>query len=289
MSIHSSKIIAPNHWYSILSVALVLILIGFFGMLLIQSTVLLENLKEQISIIIELKDDVTDEDIAKIDEKLRSSVFVKTNSIKFIDKAAAVETLKADFGDDFMLMDMVNPLHDVFIFNVKAAYLNEETIKVIRSKVMENLAVRDVYYQENMIDAIGKNVSKVAWIGLLIAAFFLLVAIFLIHNTMRLALYSKRFLIKNMEMVGATWSFISRPFLIKSMLNGLISSVIAIMVLGGLFVWLKSEIPALDIIKNQVWTMVLIAGILVLGILISSLSTYRVVQKYLSMRLDDLY
>lgn len=289
MSIHSSKIIAPNHWYSILSVALVLILIGFFGMLLIQSTVLLENLKEQISIIIELKDDVTDEDIAKIDEKLRSSVFVKTNSIKFIDKAAAVETLKADFGDDFMLMDMVNPLHNVFIFNVKAAYLNEETIKVIRSKVMENLAVRDVYYQENMIDAIGKNVSKVAWIGLLIAAFFLLVAIFLIHNTMRLALYSKRFLIKNMEMVGATWSFISRPFLIKSMLNGLISSVIAIMVLGGLFVWLKSEIPALDIIKNQVWTMVLIAGILVLGILISSLSTYRVVQKYLSMRLDDLY
>ncbi len=284
-----TKIISPNNWYAILGVAMVLVLLGFFVMLLIQSKVLVNNLKEQVNIILELKDGRTAEDIASLQSKLEESVFVKSGTIKYLDKAAALESLKEDFGADFLQMDFINPLHDVFIFNAKAEYLAPEMLKMVRSKIMDNIHVRDVYYEENLVDAIAKNLYKLAWTGIIIAVFFLLVAIFLIHNTMRLALHSNRFLIKNMELVGANWSFISKPFIQKSIWNGFLGAMVALLLLLLLFTILKSQIPQLDFLSDIPSMLGLSLLIVVLGIVISGSSTYYVVRKYLLMRLDDLY
>lgn len=284
-----TKSLRPNYWYAILSIALVLVLLGFFSMLLLQSQYLVANLKEKINIILEIKDDTSREDIARIEQKLQERAFVKEHSIQFVSKEQALEQLRADFGEDFMQLDMVNPLYNSLIFNVKAAYLEADFLANLRRSLLENENIRDVYYQKTMIDTIAQNLSKIAWVGLLIGGFFLLVAMFLIHNTTRLALYSKRLLIKNMELVGASWGFVSRPFIVRGLVNGFLGACIAILILGAIFYWLDHQINGLQLLQDRQSLLGVGALLLVLGVAISGWSTYAVVRKYLSMRLDDLY
>ena len=279
----------PNYLYSIMSVALVLLLLGFFGLVVLQGQRLATAFKEKVNLLAEIKPEASGEEVSAFQEKLNRSSYVKPGSVQFISKEAGAELLRKDFGEDFLKLDLPNPLYDLVTFNVKSVYMESDSLDKIRQSLKNEDIISDVYYQESLIDEIVSNLQRIAFITLGIGLFLILVAGVLIHNTIRLALYSNRFLIKNMQLVGASWEFISRPYLLRAVQHGLISSVIAIGLLYFLLVWIKSDIPELQELQHLPSLVGLFIGLILLGILINFASTYFVVNKYLRMRIDDMY
>jgi len=285
----STKRTKPNYIYSIISVALVLFLLGFFGLIILHAQRLIVVFKEKVNILAELKESTLQSEIDSFRLSLDQYDFVKEGSISFISKEEAVELMQEEFGEDFLKLDLPNPFFDVITFNVKAAYLEQDSLKNIRSELMTYDAVSDIFYQESLTDNIGKNIKRLGFLALGISLFFILVAVTLIHNTIRLALYSNRFLIKNMELVGASWEFISRPYLMKAIVQGVVSGIIAIVALAGVMYWFYLDVPEIRELRDVPGYIALGIFLLAIGILINTLSTYLVVNKYLKMRIDDLY
>ncbi len=278
-----------NFFYSIVGVALVLFLLGLFGLVIIQGQKIVKQFKEKVNLLVEFKPETTASQIGLVIKKLEASDFVKEGSISFTSKDQAAEILKEDFGEDFIKLGFNNPLYDVVTFNTKSEYMFSDSLSKIRSDLMNVPVISDVFYQEGLIDNIESNVKKIGYISLIIGILFIFVAITLIHNTIKLALYSNRFLIKNMELIGASWGFISKPYLIRSVKNGFWSALIAIVLLTGLMIFIQMDYSTFDDFQYPVELSVLFGSLILLGILISSLSTFYVVNKYLKMRLDDLY
>lgn len=279
----------PNYLYTIISVAAVLFLLGFFGLLLLQSQRLTKVLKEQVDIIIELTSTPADSARLALENRLSKSSFVVPQSVEFTSKEQALELMADDLGEDLLSLDLPNPLYDVYTFNVGALYLTPDSLQRIREVLMKEPIVNDVYYQESLIDQLTRNIKKISWILLGIATLFILLALTVIHNTIRLALYANRFLIKTQELVGARWEFISRPFLRKSLWHGLISALLAIGLLLLLQFWFQQQIPEIRALQHPLAFASLFAGLIILGMVINWLSTYVVVRKYLRMREDELY
>lgn len=285
----STKRTKPNYIYSIISVALVLFLLGFFGLIILHAQRLMIVFKEKVNILAELKESSLETEVDTFKLALENYTFVKEGSVNFISKEEAVELMQEEFGEDFLKLDLPNPFFDVITFNVKAVYLEKDSLQNIREELISYAAVNDVFYQESLTDNIGKNIKRMGFLALGISLFFILVAVTLIHNTIRLALYSNRFLIKNMELVGASWEFISRPYILKAIFQGLLSSIIAIVTLGLIMYWVWQDIPEIRELTDIPGYIALAVLLIVVGILINTLSTYLVVKKYLKMRLDDLY
>jgi cell division transport system permease protein len=279
----------PNYLFSIISVAMVLFLLGFFGMLLLQTQKLMEVFKERMTVLIEVENGTAPTDIEALLTELKSEDYTKIETVQFISKEEGIKTLQEDFGEEFMTLDLANPLYDVITFNIQAQFLESDLLSQIKKNFKAKAYVHDVYYQDGLIQLLGKNVSKLGWFALACSLLFLVVAITLIHNTIRLALYSNRFLIKNMELVGASWNFISWPYIRKSVIHGLLSAFLAIIALVLLLLLAQREIVELNTLQNLPGTIVLFSGLIILGVFISSMSTWYVINKYLSMRLDDLY
>ncbi len=279
----------PNYVYAIISVALVLFLLGLFAIVVLQGQQMIRYFKEQIEIIVELKNDASPTDQKLVRSKLQSSDYLLENSIRFISREEGAAMMQKEFGEEFLQLDMPNPLYDVILFRVKADYLEPDSLIKIRQQLKELPIVSDVYYQEDVTAAIGRNLKSIAFGVLVVGVFCVLVAIALILNTIRLALYANRFLIKNMELVGASWSAISKPFLVKSFVHGLLSGVLAI---GGIVVlgyFILNDSPELKEIIYWPGIAWVFGAVLVAGAAISVVSTYWVVNKYLRMRVDDLY
>jgi cell division transport system permease protein len=285
----STKRTKPNYIYSIISVALVLFLLGFFGLIILHAQRLMIVFKEKVNILAELKESSLQSDIDTFQLALNRYEFVKEGSVNFISKEEAVQLMQEEFGEDFLKLDLPNPFFDVITFNVKAVYMEKDSLQNIREELLSYEAVNDVFYQESLTDNIGKNIRRLGFLALGISVFFILVAVTLIHNTIRLALYSNRFLIKNMELVGASWEFISRPYIMKAIIQGVVSSLIAIVALGLVMYWAWQDIPEIRELKDIPGYIALGIFLIAIGILINTLSTYLVVNKYLKMRIDDLY
>ena len=279
----------PNYFYSIISVALVLFLLGFFGMIALQAHNLIRFLKEQVNILVEIKPESSKEDIAVIRDLIVKSKYAKEGSIKVISKEAAMKELQEDLGEDFLTFDFQNPLYDMICFNTKAEFLENSSLTHIKDNLITHNSVKDVYYQEGLVDNIANNLKKIGWLALFSGVLLLFIAIALIHNTIKLALYANRFIIKNMELVGASWSFISGPYIKKSILNGLWSAIIAIFMLLVLLLLAHKDLPGFSDLNDYISFAILFGTLGVIGIAISTFSTYYVVNKYLKMRLDDLY
>lgn len=280
----------PNYGTAIVSVALVLFLLGFFGIILLQAQRVVAMLKEEINLIVEVRDEATEEEIEALKNYLASSTKVKSGSLEFISKEEGIQLLRQDFGEDFLAAGLPNPLYDIFTFNVKADFMDPDSLATIRTDLKEQWApVSDVYYQSGLIETLSRNLRKIGWIALGISIFFLFVAFVLIHNTIRLALYSNRFMVKTQELVGASWEFISRPFLIRSVWNGLLSAFLGIALLNGMLWLIQREIPELKALQNWPGILGLFGLLLVMGVLITTSSTFYVINKYLKMRVDDLY
>ncbi len=279
----------PNYFYTIVSVTLVLFLLGLFGLLVLEGQLFIQSLKEKVEIIVELKEEASPGGVDSLKQYLAASSFYKANSARFISKEEGAAMMREDFGEDFLKLDMANPLYDVLIFNVVADWMHPDSLKAAREDLRHFSFVSDVFYQEGLADAVAANLKDISLIVLGAGIFFIVVAVALILNTIRLALYANRFLIKNMELVGASWGFISRPYLWKSTWHGLISGLLAIVLLVGLlWLWQHKMPEAQDFIRLP-GIATIFGSLVVLGILIMVSSTYYVVNKYLRMRVDDLY
>ncbi|MCB0549467.1 MAG: permease-like cell division protein FtsX [Phaeodactylibacter sp.] len=286
---HTTGRMRPNYFYSIISVALVLFVLGFFAMAVFNARQLVRSLKERVNLIVELQPDVQEEEVESIRQWIGSRDFAIPGSVEFTSKEQAAEIMREDFGEDFLKLDLPNPLYDVFTFNVKAVYLETDSLSSIRTQLVEQAGVVDVFYQEGLVNEIAENIRSVTLIAIVVLAFFIFISVALIHNTVRLALYANRFIIKNMELVGASWEFISHPYIRLGALHGLFSGLIASGGLLLLFLWIQSDIPGLRSLVDWAGIGMLFALLLALGMAINTLSTYYVVRKYLKMRVDDLY
>ncbi len=279
----------PNYFYAVISVALVLFLLGFFALMVLQGQQMIKLSKEKVEIIVELKEDTPQEVREDLAKRLARTQYVKPQSVKFISKEEGAQLMREEFGEEFILLDMPNPLYDVLTFNVKSGYMQPDSLSRIRSVVRELNAVSDVFYQESIAGEIVKNIRKISWLALGLGIFLLFVAFVLIHNTIRLALYANRFIIKNMELVGASWEFISRPYLLRSVWHGLLSGLSAVGGLTLVVVGMHSLLPELGNLNDWLTFALLAAALVLVGIFISTVSTWFVVNKYLKMRVGDLY
>ncbi len=279
----------PNYGYAIISVSMVLFLLGFFGLVLLQAAQLSRSLKEGIDLIVELAETSGPADREAATQQLQRTPGVRPATIEFISREQALRDMSEEMGEDLLKLDLPNPLFDVLTFNVRAAYLQEDSLAAIQAQLRPLAGVVDVYYQENLIEKIAGNVRRLGWIALAAGIVFLAVAVFLIHATIRLALHANRFLIKTQELVGATWQFISRPYLRRAWRHGVVSGLIAVTALFGTLVWLQNQAPELELFRYPLWTAGLFLALILLGILLNYFSTYYVVRKYLRLRVDELY
>ena len=288
----SSKRKNPNYIYAIFSVALVLFLLGFFGLFLLHAPKWMKVYKEQVNVMVEIKQGVASNEIHKLINTLEEKPYTKSGSVEFITKEMIAEEMKEELGTSENTLGISNPFYDMINFNMRSQYLQNDSLEVIRGIIMENDFVKDVFYQEVLVDQVNNNLRKVGLVALLLGLLFVVIALVLINNTIRLAMYSNRFVIKNMQLVGATWEFISKPYLTRGIMNGLWSSGIAIVLLLVVvsLIHFQFESLRLDIWLEDIFSIfIVITGLTLLGVLITYGSTYFVVNKYLKMRLDDLY
>lgn len=279
----------PTYLYAIISVALVLFILGFFAQTAIHGRKLVQLFKEKVDIWLELKSDAGPADVERIVATVRQQPFVKSETITFITREQAAASMKEDLGDASLLQDLPELMRDVVRFNVQADYLNNDSMFNWREQLRADTMVADLYYEAATTGNVGPNLEKLGWITLALGFLLIFAAVTLIHNTIRLALYSNRFLIKNQELVGASWEFISRPYIRRGILNGLISAALAIAALIAATTIMARQMPELRDLQDLNSTLAVYVGLIVLGILISGLSTWFVVNKFLRMRVDDLY
>jgi cell division transport system permease protein len=273
----------------IVSVTLVLLLMGIFGYALIYGSQLARTLRESIHVIAELKESVSDQEAHQVKAALEGSPFIKPSTVQLISREEAARAMKEEVGEHFEYLGLPNPYFDIVTFNVPSAYMHPDSLSWIRTTIMAMPAVSDVFYQENLSGLVSANMQKITWASLAGALLLIFAAITLIHNTIRLALHANRFTIKNMELVGATWGFISRPFLRRSFTHGLVSSGLAA---GALWLmhWLLSlALPQWNQLMAREYLFLLFGLMTIMGVAIQLSSTFFIVRKYLKLRVDDLF
>jgi cell division transport system permease protein len=284
-SIRRSK---PSYFMSILGVTIVLFFIGVFGWIFLSAESYTRVLKENVKVAAYLSDKAKMADIDSLKKYLESKPYLK--SIEYVDKEAAKKRFIAKGEPDFSNVIDGNPLNASLEFNLKSAFVKKDTLEAIKHDLLNRpLVVEKVDYPDAVVEKIG-SVIKWLLIGLVIlSVIFSVLSIILIDNTIRLAMYSNRFLIKTMQMVGATRQFISKPMNIRAIINGTVAALISILVLYGLVLIFESFVPDLKDLRNMSKLFLLFFGLIVIGIGITVFSTNRSVLKYLKMKLDDLY
>ncbi len=278
----------PNYIYSIVGVALVLFMMGIMGWFFLNSKEIATKLKEDIKISVYLRT-LNKDTIGQIQQYIASQPFAK--DVRYINKAEATKIWNAENNDEWAKILDVNPLPESIDFYARAAYVNKDSLEMIAKSISGAFTnqVTDISYPKDLTSNLDQKAKEIGLIFLVIAIILCVIVIFSIDNTIRLAMFSNRFLIKTMQMVGATRGFIAKPMNIKAVINGLISGLIAVLLLFVLIGWAESQIDGLKEIRDTKLTLTLFGGMILLGILISLYSTHRSVLKYLKMKLDDLY
>ncbi|GDX53350.1 cell division protein FtsX [Bacteroidota bacterium] len=277
----------PSHIYSIISTALVLFVAGILFLILLHGSKMSDYLKENISFTLILKDNVTEETGKKLQEELSSKPYIK--SADYISKTQAQDIYIEEFGDDYRDMLEGNPLFASIDIKMNANFTQPDSVMAIQNRLQANPAVQEFYYESKLIELSNKNFKTFSFIIIVLSLLLGFVAFTLIDSTIRLAMYSQRFLLRSMQLVGATNSFIRRPFLLKGLINGFISGLIAVALLITLLNVMLNILPDLKALQDFNLTILLFIGIVFLGILFTITSSFIVVNKYLRMHLDELY
>jgi cell division transport system permease protein len=278
----------PNYIYSVIGVAIVLFIMGIMGWLFLNLHSIGDNFKEDIRISVYLR--TSDKNaIGKIQQYIASQPYAK--NVEYVNKEKAKAIWNKENNEEWAKILDVNPLPESVDFFAKADYVNPDSLANI-STTIENTfknEVADIQYPKSLVTNLNERATKVGVIFIVMSIILCIIVIISIDNTIRLAMYSNRFLIKTMQMVGATRSFISKPLVIRALINGLTSAFISIVLLFGLIQWAGSQFPQIRTIQGAGNDLLLFGGIVFMGVSISVFSTYRSVLKYLKMKLDDLY
>lgn len=278
----------PNYIYTIVGVSLVLLIMGIMGWFFLNISSVGNAFKEDIRLSAYLRT-LNKDTIGQIQQFIASRPYSK--NVLYVDKNSAKQIWNKENNEDWAKILDVNPLPESIDFYAKAEYVNKDSLIKISDDLMAAYGnqITDLQYPQTLVNNLNERASKIGLIFLVVAITLSLIVIFSIDNTIRLAMFSNRFLIKTMQMVGATRGFIAKPLNIRALINGLISSGIAIVLLFTLIGWAESQFPQLKAIRNLQHTLILFGGLIVLGVGISVISTYRSVLKYLKMKLDELY
>jgi cell division transport system permease protein len=283
----SAKRSQPSYFMAILGVSLVLFILGILGWVVINANKLGQYFKENVEVRAYLRENITPKDSAALVVYIAAQPYVK--EYKYITKELARQKFIADGNKDWANILQANPLPASIDFKMKNDYVHPDTLATIKAELEKNIAVMDVQYPQALVDNLNANIKRISIILLVVVIILCIVVIILIDNTIRLAMFSNRFLIKTMQMVGATRWFIAKPMDIKAVINGAISAGVALAGFFALLFFAESQIPELKAIRDVSWLTLLCVGIILIGIAISVISTHRSVMKYLKMSLDDLY
>lgn len=264
-----------------------LFLLGLLGFLLLNAQRLANYFKEQVSVSISLKDDAKEADVLHLQKTLSVAEFAK--SVRFVSKEEAAEQFSQEIGEDFLSFIGVNPLQNSIDLSLKAEYAEPEKMEEIAKEIGQNPFVTEVTYDKPLVALIHENVEKISLIILIISGLFTIIAILLINSSIRLSIYSKRFTIKTMQLVGATRGFIRRPFIITNVRLGIYGAVFAMLLLYGCISYLNNSFPEFGLMTDRSITIMVFSSILIIGILITWLSTFFAAQRFLNLNTNDLY
>ena len=277
-----------NSWItSLISISLVLIMIGMLGLFIINATKLSEYVREKIGFTLVLNENIKEIEIDRLQKVLNAGSFVK--STRYIDKETAAKELTADLGEDFTGFLGYNPLFASLEVKLYAKYTHPDSLLILEKEFLEYPQIKEVYYQKNLVTVINQNVGRISVILIIISGLLTFIFVALINNTIRISVYSQRFTINTMQMVGASDSFIRKPFLQQSLFLGIYGALIAnILLLVGIYSYKKelTEIVSVGDISTLGAVFLLV---LVFGLVISMLSTYIAVNKFLRLKFDELF
>jgi cell division transport system permease protein len=272
---------------SLISISLVLTMLGLLGLILVNGRQLSDYVREKIGFTLVLHDNIKPEALKKLQETLNKSNYVK--STRYIDKETASKELTEQLGEDFTGFLGFNPLFESIEVKLFANYTDADSLLLLEKKFLSYPQVKEVYYQKDLVQIINENINKVTFFVLVISALLTVIFVALINNTIRISVYSQRFTINTMQMVGASNSFIRKPFLKQSLMMGFYGSVIAsILILTGIYLY-RNELRGLISSEIIYPTGIVFVTVFVLGVIFSYLSTYFAVNKFLGMKFDEMF
>ena len=284
---YQKRRLISSYFSVVLSIFLVLFLLGALGLFIINSNKMADDFKEQIAMTVYIKKTATKTDLKEFENKLKQMPFAK--SVDFVSRDQAAKEQTDIIGENFLEFLGENPLQDSFDIHMKAAYIQKDSIAKFEGEISLNDLVSDVVYDNELVDMVNENIKKISFWILIASGFLTIVAVLLINSSIRLSIYSNRFIIKTMQMVGATKAFIRWPFLKRSILLGLIGATVAVICLIVLLLYIETNFPEMGILQNQYLTGLVLLAVFGASILITWISTYFATQRFLSIRTEELY
>lgn len=276
-----------SYFSVVLSVFLVLFLLGMLGLFIINSKKLADDFKENIAMTVFFKNDANDSILKAFGTELKTARFAKTSV--YVSKEEAAKQHTDIIGEDFVAFLGENPLQNSFDIHLKADYVERDSITKIETRLRKNAMISDIVYDKQLVNLVNDNIKKVSMWILIVSGFLAVIAVLLINSSLRLSIHSNRFIIKTMQMVGATKAFIRKPFVMRSIKLGMIGSGLAILALIGVLIYLETNFPSLGIIEDKLLIALVLISVFGIGVLITWLSTYFATQRFLNLRTDDLY
>lgn len=271
----------------VISMSLVLFVLGILGFLLINANRLYNHVKQNIGFSVMIKEGVKNVDIMQLQKWIDSKPY--SLETDWVSKEDAAKELQEQLGEDFIAFLGYNPLLESIDIKLKSSYANPDSLLILQQQLIKNDLIHEVFYQKDLVEKINENVRKMSVFLLSLCILLFIISFTLINNTIRLTVYSKRFLIRTMKLVGATNKFIKGPFLSDSIYNGIYSSLLAICMLVAVFQLLQSDMPSFLNIQNFKSIGIIFACIFVVGILFTWLSTFFALRKYLRIKESEIY
>ncbi len=284
---YQKRKLISSYFSVVLSIGLVLFLLGILGLLVLNTKKLADHFKEQITISVFLKDNAKQVEVDQLQKSLIMAEFTK--SADYVSKEEAAEQHSAEIGENFIEFLGYNPLKNSIDVQLMADFVTTDQIEEIAAEIGSRTFVEEVSYDKPLIALLTENVKKISFWILIASALFTAIAVLLINSSIRLSIYSKRFIIKTMQMVGATKRFIRRPFIWTNIKLGMLGAVIALGGIGVVLYYFDQNLPELNLTQDFLMLGILFAGVFVLGIIISLISTFFATQRFLNLRTDDLY
>lgn len=284
---YQKRKLISSYFSVILSIALVLFLLGVLGLIVLNTKKLADHFKEQVSVTVFLKDNAKNVEIDKLQKSVAMAEYTK--SVEFVSKDDAAEAHSQEIGENFMEFLGYNPLQNSIDIKLKADFVSPEKLEEVAADISTNNFVSEVSYDRPLVSMLNDNVKKISFWILIASGVFTLIAVLLINSSIRLSVYSKRFIIKTMQMVGATKRFIRRPFIWNSVKLGIIGSVLALTAMAAVLYYFNKTYPQLNLMTDPLLLVALFLGIFLIGIIITWISTFIATQRFLNLRTDDLY
>jgi len=284
---YQKRRLRSSYFSVVISIGLVLFLVSLLGLIVLKTNNITEHFKEKVTITIFLKDQAKAKDVEILQAELKKAAY--SNTVTYISKDAAAKKYSEDIGENFLAFLGENPLKNGIDLTLKSDFVTPEKMAEIEHNLLIRSIVAEVTYDKPLIELLSKNISRLSFWILLFSSLFTLIAVVLINSSIRLSIYSKRFTIKTMQMVGATKGFIRKPFILQSIKLGIIGAIVAIGGLFGFILYLNKKVPEIELLNDVEIIGVLCATIVGLGILITWLSTFFATQRFLNLRTEELY